>query len=195
MNNLLDETDQYVNNFPSNFAFNGLLITLDFYHLYPHATKFDEKWGQLEPKILRTHPTLFKELKNDFLRALAIVRIKNPSRGSKNSINDTSRENPLYGMIEWKEITDEPSGQQSIPMIVIRGPFLCNSEECAIYWRGEPIIVENLKSGFETLIQLYTVFRIVPKPSDKHFFLFFSGAVLNIQQLSTTGTKFVQGLF
>ncbi|XP_055548227.1 uncharacterized protein LOC129731889 [Wyeomyia smithii] len=76
-------TKQYVNDFPVVFAFNGLLISLDLYQLYPSAMNFVEKWDQLEPKILLKYLEEFRDLKNDFLRALAIVRIKNPSRGSK----------------------------------------------------------------------------------------------------------------
>lgn len=42
----------------------------------------------------------------DFLRALAIVRIKNPTRGSKRFRDeDASKENPLHGLFYWIKVS------------------------------------------------------------------------------------------
>lgn len=42
----------------------------------------------------------------DFVRSLAVVRMKNPSRGAKKTKqDDASRKNPLNGLVEWIEVS------------------------------------------------------------------------------------------
>ncbi|XP_055550930.1 uncharacterized protein LOC129733254 isoform X2 [Wyeomyia smithii] len=160
---LTEDTDQYVNYFPVLSAFNGLLISMDFKYLQPSAKQFTDRWDDMEPKILRTHREVCKELRNDFVRALSIVRLKNPSRGSKMyRSNDTARKNPLYGIVEWVEISDEPSHEFDVPIIIARGIILPDTDDCTIHWRGISIPVGDLKSAFEVLLQLTAVFKIDP---------------------------------
>ncbi|XP_055527340.1 uncharacterized protein LOC129719957, partial [Wyeomyia smithii] len=83
--------------FPVLSAFNGLLISMDFKYLQPSAINLKNivrGWTSLVP--------LMYDL--NFVRALSIVRLKNPSRGSKMyRSNDTARKNPLYRIVEWVE--------------------------------------------------------------------------------------------
>ncbi|XP_062541746.1 uncharacterized protein LOC134209747 [Armigeres subalbatus] len=140
---------------------------------------------------------MFREITNDFVRALAIVRFKNPSRGSKRSRNEEpALDNPLAGLIKWIQPEEDFSQDaESVPILVVRGQFPDVSEGCAICWESTVIPVgENFKAAFGIFCQCFSVFNRIPKPADKNFFLFIEGAVFNTNTLTTTGAKFLHGL-
>nr|XP_019528629.1 uncharacterized protein LOC109400596 [Aedes albopictus] len=186
----------FIMDFPVFTAFDGEMVTHDFEKLKPDAESFASSWPTLEAKILDRHKECFKEVKTDFVRAVAITRQKNPSRGSKRTNQDeTSRKNPLKGIIEWIEAEDNFTAQHPLlPTLYVRGLFLEDSSDCAICWNNLTIpIIKDLKTAFEVFIKCFYAFNVAPAPSDKQFFLFF-GSVLGVETLSTTGTKFMHAL-
>lgn len=71
---------------------------------YTDCKEFDSTWDELEVKIVITYK-LFTHIKNNFVRALAILREKNPTKGRKNTKNmDARKANPLHGVIDWVEV-------------------------------------------------------------------------------------------
>ncbi|XP_021703123.1 uncharacterized protein LOC110677020 [Aedes aegypti] len=109
----------YVQNHPVLTAFNGKLITNDFHKLKPSAKPFVETWTAMEGKIISNNREVYTELKNDFVRALSIIRLKNPSRGSKRVREENAnRKNPLNGIVQWINAEDDfPSNrdEKSVP--------------------------------------------------------------------------------
>ncbi|KXJ68262.1 hypothetical protein RP20_CCG004689 [Aedes albopictus] len=191
------EFQQFLREFPVATAYDGELITIDFRMLKPSSTEFNDGWDTLEQKILTNHSALFRELTIDFVRALAIVRFKNPSRGSKRSRNeDAALNNPLSGIVKWIPPEDDfPQDGDNIPLLVVRGCFPEVSGGCAVCWG--PIVIPvggNIKTAFGVFLQCFDVFNVAPNPSDKNFFLFIGGAITNNNTLSTTGAKFLHGL-
>ncbi|XP_062541854.1 uncharacterized protein LOC134209844 [Armigeres subalbatus] len=178
---------------PVSSAYNGEFITLDFYKLKPSANPFLDSWNAMEKNIILKNSELYKELKN------AIIRLKNPSRGSKRVRDEeASRHNPLKGIVQWINAEDDyPSNddQNSAPIMYVRGPMLESSDECAIVW-GCIVFPLNLdfKSAFAILVQTFYVFNVTPTPCDKQFYLFITGAVMGVEKLSTTGCKFLHAL-
>ncbi|XP_065092129.1 uncharacterized protein LOC135712957 [Ochlerotatus camptorhynchus] len=192
-----DEFQQYLQAFPVSTAYDGELITFDFQILKPAATSFADEWNKLEGRILTVHRAMYRELTNDFVRALAIVRFKNSSRGSKRAkTDDAVLNNPLSGVVKWIQPEDDfPQDSGSIPLLVVRGNFPDVTDGCAVCWGTIAIPVgDDLKTAFGIFIQCFPVFGVALNPSDKNFFLFIGGAVLNINTLTTTGAKFLHGL-
>ncbi|XP_065086749.1 uncharacterized protein LOC135708574, partial [Ochlerotatus camptorhynchus] len=180
--------------------YNGELISLDYAKIKPESTSFCEYWEPIELAVLEHHSDQFKEIQNDFVRALSIIRSKNPSRGSKRKQDTTSKNNmknnPLSGIIEWIQMDDDPPQTASmIPVLYVRGEPLKNSEDCVIRWSEWSIpVLAELKLAFNILLETFTVLNVQPAPTDRQFFLFLRGAVLHTATLSTTGAKFLHSL-
>ncbi|XP_062533415.1 uncharacterized protein LOC134202443 [Armigeres subalbatus] len=93
-----DDFLSFLEEFPVSSGFNGELIEYDYRRLTNRNIVFAEEWTKWEQMVLHTYRHTFKEVSDDFLRALAIIRLKNPTRGSKRLRDDNqSKENPLYG--------------------------------------------------------------------------------------------------
>ncbi|XP_062700808.1 uncharacterized protein LOC109408589 isoform X2 [Aedes albopictus] len=180
-------------------AYDGELISLDFNKIKPSSKSFLENWDTIERNVSSAYRELYKELKNDFVRTLAIIRLKNPSRGSKRVRDEeASRRNPLKGIVQWINADDDfPShgDQNSTPILYARGTMFEDSTDCAIVWGNIvfPLLV-NIKSGFSILMKSLYVFNVSGAACDKQFYLFIAGAVLGIEQLSTTGLKFLHSV-
>ncbi|XP_065077146.1 uncharacterized protein LOC135700554 [Ochlerotatus camptorhynchus] len=180
-------------------AYDGDLIRIDFQKLKPTAKPFMENWNTVEPKVIMNNRELYMELKNDFVRALAIIRMKNPSRGSKRVRDEeASRKNPLRGIIQWINAQDDfPShgDQKCVPILYARGTLLEESSDCAIVWGNIVFPLQlDIKSSFSVLLESFYVFNVSPAPCDKQFYLFMVGAVMGVGQLSTTGMKFLHAV-
>ncbi|XP_055527157.1 uncharacterized protein LOC129719772 [Wyeomyia smithii] len=170
-------------------------ISYDFKMMKPAAGEFFEKWITLEQKILTTYKEMFKEIKHDFIRALAIIKEKNPSRGSKRRQADNGGNNPLNGIVHFIRADDEIPTDENIPLLIVRGSFSADSNECTLHLLGHNIPVGNdLRSAFKIYLESLTVFNITPAAFDKQFFLFFNGAVFGFETLSTTGMTFMHSL-
>ncbi|XP_065088056.1 uncharacterized protein LOC135709595 [Ochlerotatus camptorhynchus] len=92
----------FLEEFPVASAFDGELIDYDFKKMKKNTVDFTDNWKHWQEKILQGHRHLFREISNDFVRALAIIRAKNPTRGSKRLRDEESaKENPLRGIINW----------------------------------------------------------------------------------------------
>ncbi|XP_055537684.1 uncharacterized protein LOC129725654 isoform X2 [Wyeomyia smithii] len=181
--------------FPVLSAYNGELISYDFKMMKPAAGEFFEKWITLEQKILTTYKEMFIEIRHDFIRALAIIKEKNPSRGSKRRQADNGGNNPLNGIVHFIGADDEIPTDENIPLLIVRGSFSADSNECTLRLLGHNIPVGNdLRSAFKIYLESLTVFNITPAAFDKQFFLFFNGAVFGFETLSTTGMKFMHSL-
>ncbi|XP_065095690.1 uncharacterized protein LOC135717503 [Ochlerotatus camptorhynchus] len=100
----------FLEEFPVASAFDGELIDYDFKKMKKNTVDFTDNWKHWQEKVLQGHRHLFREISNDFVRALAIIRAKNPTRGSKRLRDEESaKENPLKGIIDWvsKQIFEE----------------------------------------------------------------------------------------
>lgn len=154
----------------------------------------------------------------EFIRALAIIRAKCPSRGSKRNKNvDTNKRNPLSGVIEWINVRnnidlnlqtslkrfsilyfqsedDFPTNVNS-PVLICRGPFLEGTTDSAVCWGSTVINVPTgLQSAFKVLFCSFAVIGVEPPQQDKQFFAFVAGAVLGLPGMSTTCEKFLVSL-
>lgn len=121
---------QFMTDFPVASAFSGLLVRIisfttnglnlililvlfqiseDYKLLKPEASSFNESWTSYQLRILERHQDMFRYIKDGFLRALAIVRSKNPTRGSKRMRDQDAKDllkiNPLHGVIGWIHVS------------------------------------------------------------------------------------------
>lgn len=75
----------------------------------PEASSFLETWYNYQSRILERHYEMFRYIKSDFFRAIAIVRAKTPTRGSKRlrdrDEKDSLKTNPLHGVIGWIRVS------------------------------------------------------------------------------------------
>lgn len=103
----------------------------DFRKLRNQTVDVIEKWNTWQEKILKSYNHLFREISSgniislltkfvfrklfyhtDFLRAVAIIRAKNPTRGSKRVRNeDASKHNPMNGLIKWIKVNNKRNKQ------------------------------------------------------------------------------------
>ncbi|KXJ76534.1 hypothetical protein RP20_CCG009478 [Aedes albopictus] len=73
------------------------LISLDLGKMHPDAQDFCQQFSVLQLKVLAKYDDLLLHISNDFLRTLAIIRLKNPSRGVKRSNNETTKKKKHTG--------------------------------------------------------------------------------------------------
>nr|XP_029715639.1 uncharacterized protein LOC109397381 isoform X1 [Aedes albopictus] len=171
----------FLTDFPVASAFGGLLIMSDYEALHPKAPDFRAAWNELQEKILERYRDKYRFLKNDFIRALAIVREKNPTRGSKRprerNEQDLRKNNPLHGIILWIN-ADAPIPEPDVPQIVIRGEEFVEGNG-SLVWKNVAIPLEtDILSAFALLCATFTVFNVKCSPSDKLFYGFFQRNVL-----------------
>nr|XP_029723539.1 uncharacterized protein LOC109403469 isoform X2 [Aedes albopictus]XP_029723540.1 uncharacterized protein LOC109403469 isoform X2 [Aedes albopictus] len=188
---------EYFQDFPVFSAYNGELVSIDYAKMKPSAAPFIEIWEQMEPKVLKQHEHLYKEIRADFIRALSIIRLKNPSRGSKRKQDSTARKlNPLSGIIEWIKVEDDlPMTESVAPVLFVRGEPMQASRDCVLRWNQWIIpVAQDVKTAFKLLVESFTVLKVSPAPTDKQFFLFMNGAVCQTETLNTTGAKFLHSL-
>lgn len=180
---------------PVATCFNGELLALDFQILHPHAQNFWAKLENLQSKILAKFPDLLSHVNNDTVRALSIVRLKNPSRGVKR-VRDTeaAKENRLAGIVEWIQIDDPiPMTNNDTPVLYMRGKFPEDNESGVIMWRNCAVPLDrNFPYCFEKYCQTMAVFNTSGQPSDKQFFVFIMSTLFGIDHLTTTGEKFMR---
>nr|XP_029732531.1 uncharacterized protein LOC109421601 [Aedes albopictus] len=187
---------EYFNDFPVIGAFDGELIKLEFLKIKPEAKPFKDHWDEIQDKILDHYTNMCVELKDKFIRALAIIRAKCPSRGSKRNKNvDTNKKNPLSGVIEWINSEDDFPTNVNSPVLICRGPFLEGTTDSAVCWGSTVINVPTgLQSAFKVLFCSFAVIGVEPPQQDKQFFAFVAGAVLGLPGMSTTCEKFLVSL-
>ncbi|XP_058452285.1 uncharacterized protein LOC131430963 isoform X2 [Malaya genurostris] len=100
-----DNLLSYLKDYPAASAFNGKLITTEFGLLNPGCLNFGEKFQSVQCQIVTEFNECFRHITNDFLRALAIIRMKNPSRGAKRlRVSGAANDNPLQGILEWCQV-------------------------------------------------------------------------------------------
>nr|XP_029710076.1 uncharacterized protein LOC109425344 [Aedes albopictus] len=87
----------YMKSFPVASSFDGLMISLDLGKMHPDAQDFCQQFSVLQSKVLAKYDDLLLHISNDFLRTLAIIRLKNPSRGVKRSNNETTKKKKHTG--------------------------------------------------------------------------------------------------
>ncbi|XP_065085860.1 uncharacterized protein LOC135717162 [Ochlerotatus camptorhynchus] len=186
----------FLEEFPVSTAFHGELIEYDFKRMTSRNVVFTEEWACWQHKVLHSYKYMFKEISDDFLRALAIIRIKNPTRGSKRLRNeDASKENPLIGLFQWIKLDDPLPESFKNPVLAIRGTSMTPGEQCFISWNNVNIPVgSNIVQAFGILCQCFIVFGTTCAPTDKQFLLFFKAVVFSTSSISTTGEKFVRSL-
>ncbi|XP_062550519.1 uncharacterized protein LOC134215318 [Armigeres subalbatus] len=188
----------FLNDFPVASGFGGLLIAQDYKILYPKATEFEEFWNAMQPKILNRYPDVYRFIKNDFLRALAIVRQKNPTRGTKRTREEQQdlhlrKMNPLHGIIQWIN-PDKSMPILTIPQIIVVGEEF-EQGVCYVVWNNVIFETEtNVVQAFTILCKLFAVGNVTCAPSDKLFYGFFSAACLRVEKMSTTANKFLDFL-
>ncbi|XP_029707906.2 uncharacterized protein LOC115254508 [Aedes albopictus] len=186
----------FLEEFPVSTAFEGELVQYDFERIFNKTVDFEGQWHTWQEKLLKTYKHLFREITSDFLRALAIVRSKNPTRGSKRVHDeDAVKDNPLKGLITWIKLDDPLPTDQKIPVLVIRGNTMSEGEQRFVSWNGINMPVGgDIVRAFSTFCQCFDVFRTACAPSDKQFIMFFRAIVFSVDKISTTGEKFVRSL-
>ncbi|XP_055532980.1 uncharacterized protein LOC129723058 isoform X1 [Wyeomyia smithii] len=155
---------QFIKDFPVTAAFEGQLITLDFESLHPNAPPFQEMWECIHPKILDQFQDVHRFLKNDLVRALCIIRTKNPTRGVKRP-HDSENEkqvrklNPLHGIVEWINQGMELP-QPDVPIIVVLAASF-DVGDCNLVWRDIVVPVgSDLLNAFVLLLQTFVVCNV-----------------------------------
>lgn len=102
----------------------------DFKRMRNQTVDFAEQWNIWQDKVLKTYMHLFREISSGnvipeysklfiantfssigFIRALAIIRAKNPTRGAKRVRDDgtakeSAMDNPLKGLIKWIKVNN-----------------------------------------------------------------------------------------
>ncbi|XP_062551888.1 uncharacterized protein LOC134217124 [Armigeres subalbatus] len=184
----------FLGDFPVASAFNGLLITNDYEVMKPKSFDFGEAWSDIQRKILERHRDMFRYVNSDFIRALAVVREKNPTRGSKRLREEIDKDlrkiNPLHGIIQWIH-ADKDMPTPDIPQIIVVGEQFMEGT-CSLVWKNVVIPVETgVLSAFVLLCKAFTVFGIKCSPADKLFFSFFNATCFKVEALSTTANKFM----
>nr|XP_029711614.1 uncharacterized protein LOC109397866 [Aedes albopictus] len=173
---------------------------MDFELMFPDAG-FNETWEALQEKILDGHINLHSYIKSKFVRALVIIKEKNPSRGAKRTI-DGSRKitNLLERIIEWINPEDDVEqfatsySKTKLPVLVMKAQ---QYEEGPAYVLLDKRIIPagcDVSGAFLTLVQTYFIFKLKFEPAFANFFNFFVGAVLKIENLATTVDNFLFSL-
>ncbi|XP_065082234.1 uncharacterized protein LOC135704687 [Ochlerotatus camptorhynchus] len=125
------EFHEYTKLYSVGSAFDGVMISLDFDILHPGALDFQERFIIFQDKILARYDNLYQHVQDEFMRALAIIRIKNPSRGAKRTNQgNVDRKNPLDGIIEWVEV-DNP-----FPVVTANTPVLYVKAKSTVSFSG-----------------------------------------------------------
>lgn len=186
----------FIEEFPVSTAFEGELVEYDFKMMWNHTVDFGEQWSIWQHRVNNSYPHLFREISNDFLRALAIIRAKNPTRGSKRvRDDDTAKDNPLKGLIKWIKLDDPLPVDHKIPVLIIRGNLMEEGEQCFVSWNSVNMPVSgDIVRAFGIFCQCFDVFATTCTPSDKQFMLFFRAVIFSVGKVSTTGEKFVRSL-
>nr|XP_029725459.1 uncharacterized protein LOC115265251 isoform X1 [Aedes albopictus] len=183
----------FMNDFPVASAFSGMLLAYDYTTIYPKAFEFKDSWKDIQPKILDRYRDMFRFIKSDVVRALAVVRQKNPTRGSKRSREEDQnlrKMNPLHGVIQWIN-HEKAMPTPSIPQMIIRGEEF-EDGECFIVWNNVTVKTEsNVLEAFIILCKVFAVFNVACSPSDKLFYSFFGAVCHKVEKMSTTATKFL----
>ncbi|XP_062534812.1 uncharacterized protein LOC134203994 isoform X2 [Armigeres subalbatus] len=196
-NNARDEGTflQYLQEFPVALAFGGELLSLDFEVLKPNACLFEDGWNSILPKILAEFEDVHMFIKNDVIKALAVIHDKNPSRGAKRPREESNarNSNPLHGILKWID-PDLEMPMTDVPLIFITEKFP-EIGECYVAWKDISIPVgKNVLAAFILLCQSFTVFNVKCCPSDKIFYSFFNAYCFKVEPLSTTSNKFLNKL-
>lgn len=77
----------------------------------PTAAPFEDMWTAIQVKVVDQHRDMHRYIKNDVVKALSIVRDKNPTRGAKRPRDKGQKDeearklNPLQGIIEWIDVS------------------------------------------------------------------------------------------
>ncbi|XP_055587641.1 uncharacterized protein LOC129740075 [Uranotaenia lowii] len=186
----------FLKEYPILLAFNGDLISYDYekIHNIDAAAMFGYTWPTWEKKTLNGHRTLYREIGsgNGFLRALAIIRLKTPNRGSRQARQENEAlENPLRGVIDWITNDSELPTNNAFPSLVVRSEVFSQGV-CYLCWNSLNIpLGDDLKTAFVLLLQCFEVFAANCCPADNLFYNFFHAIIFNTQKISTTGEKFV----
>ncbi|XP_053698336.1 uncharacterized protein LOC128745320 [Sabethes cyaneus] len=184
---------EFLKDFPVASAFNGELLAEDFAMLKPKADNFDITWNNLQPKVIACFDEMFLHISDPFLRSLAIIRVKNPTRGARQSRDNSQKTNPLHKIIDWIDPEAAFPVCENPQIFVAAENF--KSGDCYLIWKDVVISTgQDLKHTFILLCKGFTVFNTQPLPSDKLFFSFFSAAMLKIMPFSTTANKFLMML-
>lgn len=186
----------YLIDHPIAAAFDAKFISMEYKHMFPYAANFQERFGELQDKILTRYHDLFQNNQNGFLRTLAIIRLKNPSRGAKRLRDSASaRENPLQGVIEWTQNDFSTLPASEVPVLYLKGNIMENVAEGCVMWKDwSAIIKQDAMYCFRVLCECFAVFNTSCKAEDKQFFLFISATFRGVGNLTTTGEKFMRNL-
>ncbi|XP_055590855.1 uncharacterized protein LOC129742942 [Uranotaenia lowii] len=191
------EMFMFLKEYPASISFDGELISYDYIRMYniDAASMFHSSWPNWMSKSISRYPYLYREIGNAFLRALAVIRLKNPNRGSKRARQlDEAKENPLKGIIDWIHDESELPNCHAVPALVIRSN-LFDKGYCYLCWNTLHVPVgEDIECAFIKLLQCFEVFGINCNPADKLFFNFFYATIFNTHKITTTGEKFVISL-
>ncbi|XP_055526615.1 uncharacterized protein LOC129719171 [Wyeomyia smithii] len=184
----------FMTDFPVASAFCGLLISEDYQLMKPGASAFVETWDSLQLRVLERHHEMFRYIKNNFIRAVAIIRVKNPTRGSKRlrdqNEEDFLKTNPLHGVVQWIE-DGQTMPVPEIPQVIIVGPEF-HDGDCSVVWKDIVIPTgADILTAFDILCKAFTVFNVKCAASDKLFYSFFAAACYKVEHLSTTAAKFI----
>ncbi|XP_058811198.1 uncharacterized protein LOC131676086 [Topomyia yanbarensis] len=187
---------KYLEDFPAASAYDGELIDNDFRKIKKPKADFLDQWQMWQAKVLTVHQYLFKEIADEFFRTLAIIRTKNPTRGSKRMREEAAAmDNPLNGVVQWICVDDPLPTSNLIPVLSIRGELLQRGGQCFISWKEVNIPVgSDVTTSFLRFCECFDVFGIKCMPNDKQFFMFLKAVMLSAENLSTTGEKFVRSL-
>lgn len=179
---------QFIKDYPQTLCFGGALIAEDFHLSYPDCKEFDSRWDELEIKVVTTYK-LFGHIKDKFIRALAVLREKNPTKGRKNTKNmDARKANPLHGIVDWVQSKDE-IGDCDVPQLfVVAAEF--QEGDCFLVWKDMVIELEGTtREGFVLLLKSFHTFGVKSLPSDSAFYSFFRSIIFDIERPTTTANK------
>ncbi|XP_065078346.1 uncharacterized protein LOC135701464 [Ochlerotatus camptorhynchus] len=134
----------------------------------------------------------------EFIRTLVIVKDKNPTRGAKRAIQGPQKiTNHLDHIIEWINPEDDveqfASGytKTKLPILIVKAP---QYEEGATYIRLNKRVFSagcDIRRAFLLLVQTYFIFKFKFEPSLANFYNFFVGAVLTVDNMTTTVNNFI----
>ncbi|XP_055547076.1 uncharacterized protein LOC129731255 [Wyeomyia smithii] len=172
------------------------MISMEFRAMYPYAPDFEKQLTSLRVKVLARYHDLFNNIKDEFLRALFIIRQKCPSPGTKRARDaNLSKVNLLNGIIEWITPEDAFPTKSDFPVLYVKGESNEEQSSAALVWKENIIPLEpNMQHCFRILCESLLVFNTFCHPVNKQFFIFMCYALLGVGNLTTTGERLMQNI-
>ncbi|XP_055526748.1 uncharacterized protein LOC129719454 [Wyeomyia smithii] len=123
---------QFLRDFPAASSFNGELLLEEFTILNPKANDVISTWTVLQPKLLSFFDEMYLHITSQFVRSLAILKNKNPTRGSRQVRGDARKIHPLHGIIDWIDPEGEIPACEFPQIFVAAEQFQCG--DCYLVW-------------------------------------------------------------